>query len=199
MKRNTVLFSLTVVLAAIFAVGATQVNLLTKAAVGDWAEYSVTVQNETIPLLSVKDQKQWKTVSVVGNGMVRIDNYIMMGDQRTGGLGSMASLNKPFEPVLGLAGATVTVTSESAETLTAAGKSLACTKIVRKISQPLDEAKIQGKWEGTSTIWICPDVPVGGLVKMENRYEQQLTASSQPNKIIETWVLTDFGLKNWKE
>lgn len=191
-------FTLLFAAAAVFAEGL--VNLLTAASPGDWAGYSVTRQNETIPLLGFKDQKHWRTVSVVEETSVRIDEYFMMGDRRVSGLGRPVLLGKTFEPVAGLAEtATVTVVSEGAETLDLADRSYACTKIERKIVQPLDEEKFQPRWEGTSTIWICPDVPVGGLVKMENRYVEQLAASAEANRIVETWVLTGFGYKNWKE
>jgi hypothetical protein len=199
-KRKLLLYSLIVFFAGASAFAMSQANLLTKASSGDWAEYSVTRENKTIPLLGFKDQKHWRTVSVVDESGVRIDEYLMMGGQRTTGLGRLVSLSKPFEPISGLAeAATVTVVSESAETLTVAGKSYACTKIQRKINQPVDDEKFQTKWAGTSTIWICPDVPLGGLVKMENSYEEQLNTSAEANKIVETWVLTDFGFKNWKE
>jgi hypothetical protein len=186
---------------AIFApAAADKANLLAKAAPGDWAEYAVTRQNETVPLLGFNDQKHWRTIRVVEEASVLIDEYFMVGDQRTSGLGRPVKLDKSYEPIAGLAdNATITVISESPETLTVAGKSYACTKIERKISQPIDEEKFQPKWEGTSTIWICPDVPVGGLVKMVNSYVDQLAASAEENKIVETWVLTGFGFKNWEE
>jgi hypothetical protein len=199
-KRKLPLYSPVVLFAAVSAFAVSQVNLLTKAAFGDWAEYSVTRENKTIPLLGFKDQKHWRTISAVDDSSVRIDEYFMMGGQRTTGLGRLVPLSKPFEPISGLAEtAAVTVISENAETLTLAGKSYACTKIQRKINQPVDDEKFQAKWVGTSTIWICPDVPLGGLVKMENNYEDQLNSSAEVNKIFETWVLTDFGFKNWKE
>jgi hypothetical protein len=199
-KRKLALYSPVVLFAAVSAFAVSQVNLLTKAAFGDWAEYSVAKENKTIPLLGFKDQKHWRTISAVDDSSVRIDEYFMMGGQRTTGLGRLVPLSKPFEPISGLAEtAAVTVISENAETLTLAGKSYACTKIQRKINQPVDDEKFQAKWVGTSTIWICPDVPLGGLVKMENNYEDQLNSSAEVNKIFETWVLTDFGFKNWKE
>jgi hypothetical protein len=199
-KRKLALYSPVVLFAAVSAFAVSQVNLLTKAAFGDWAEYSVTRENKTIPLLGFKDQKHWRTISAVDDSSVRIDEYFMMGGQRTTGLGRLVPLSKPFEPISGLAEtAVVTIISENAETLTLAGKSYACTKIQRKINQPVDDEKFQAKWAGTSTIWICPDVPLGGLVKMENSYEDQLNSSAEVNKIVETWVLTDFGFKNWKE
>jgi hypothetical protein len=199
-KRKLELYAMIVLFAAASAFALSQVNLLTKAEFGDWAEYSVTRENKTIPLMGFKDQKHWRTISVVDDSSVRIDEYFEMAGQRTTGLGRIVPLSKPFEPIAGLAEtATVTVVSESPETLTLAGKSYACTKIQRKINQPVNDEKFQGKWAGTSTIWICPDVPLGGLVKMENNYEEQLNSSTEANKIVETWVLTNFGFKNWKE
>jgi hypothetical protein len=197
---TVVFFFAAIIFTAAYAFARDQVNLLTKAEFGDWAAYSVTRENKTIPLLGFKDQKHWKTVSMADESSVRIDEYFEMGGRRTTGLGRLFPLSKPFEPISGLAETTVvTVVSESAETLTLAGKSYACTKIQRKINQPVNDEKFQGKWVGTSTIWICPDVPLGGLVKMENSYEDQLNSSADVNKIVETWVLTDFGFKNWKE
>ena len=197
---KVVFFFAAIIFAVAFTFANDQGNLLTKAEFGDWAEYSVTRENKTIPLMGFKDQKRWRTVSTVDESNVRIDEYFMMGGSRTGGLGRLVPLNKPFEPISGLAEtATITVVSESAETLTLAGKSFACTKIQRTINQPVNDDKLQTKWVGTSTIWICPDVPLGGLVKMENNYEDQLNSSIEANKIVETWVLTDFGFKNWKE
>ena len=71
---------------------------------------------------------------------VRMDEYLMMGGRRTTGLGRIVQFSKPFEPVSGLAeAAVVTVVSESTETLTLAGKNDACTKIQRKINQPLND------------------------------------------------------------
>jgi hypothetical protein len=204
LSRFTVSAAVIFASAAIFIPAAAfaedKVNLLSTAAPGDWAEYSITRQNETVPLMSFENQKHWRTVSDVGEPSVRIDDYIMFGDRRSSALGRPVSLDKPFEPIAGMAeAAAVTVVSESAETLTLGEKSYACTKIERKIVQPIDEEKLQPKWEGTSTIWICPDVPVGGLVKMENKFVEQLMPSIEANTIVETWVLTDFGFKNWKE
>jgi hypothetical protein len=193
-----------VIVASLVAIGAawgqSGANLLTKAREGDWAQYVFNSRNETTPMLSVKDQQRWRVVSVVQETGVRIDEYIMMAGSRTTGLGKIADFNKPYEPVNGLAaGAKIDVVSSSQENVTVNGKAYACTKIVRKVVQPADMMKGQMGWNGTSTIWICPDVPVGGVVKIENRYDSQLTEDSKPDKIDETWLLADFGLKNWKD
>jgi hypothetical protein len=175
-------------------------NPLAKASEGDWAQYLFNSQNETVPLLSVKDQKQWRVVSVVQATSVRLDLYMMVGDSRTNALGSIAYFNKPFEPVADLAqGAKIDVVSTMPENVTVNGKAYACTKIVRKVSRAADLSKGQSGWNGTSIVWLCPDIPAGGIVKIENRYDAQLTDDSEPNKIVETLILADFGFKNWKE
>jgi hypothetical protein len=68
---------------------------------------------------------------------------------------------------------------------------------VRKIEQPLDESTLQSSWVGTSTLWICDDLPLG-LAKMENVYETRLSKSDKGQKLTEMWVLAEFGFKNWK-
>ena len=175
-------------------------NLLTKAQEWDWAQYVVNSQNETTPMLSVKDQQRWRVVSVVEETGVRIDEYLMMAGSRTAGLGRIADSSAPFEPVGDIAlGAKIDVVSSTPDSLTVKGKAYACSRIVRRVSRTPDITKGQTGWNGTSTIWISPDIPVGGVVKVENRYELQLTEDSKADRIVETWLLTDFGLKNWKD
>lgn len=175
-------------------------NPLSKASQGDWALYSVSVDNATIPIMNVKDQQRWRAMTMVQATGVRIDNFSIMPGGKTSMGGSLLYFNKPFEPVFEIAnGAKIEVTSSTPESLTVKGKSYACTKIVRKVTRPVNAATLESGWNGTSTVWVCPDIPVGGVVKIENQFESQLTADSKPEKIKETWMLTDFGFKNWKE
>jgi len=191
------------VILALTALGiayAAAVHPLAKASAGDWVQFTVNMKNETEPLLSVVDQQRWRAVSVVLATGVRIDNYSTMAGSRTGMGGSAYYFNKPYEPVTGISlDAKIDIVSTTPDNVTIKGKSLACTKVVRKVTQPVSAETFQAGWNGTSTIWLCPDVPVGGLVKVENRFQFQLTVDSQPNKIVETWLLTDYGFKNWKE
>jgi hypothetical protein len=174
-------------------------NPVAKAAINDWAKYTVNTQNATVPSLSVQNQDYWRVVSMVLPTGVRIDNYAMIAGSRATMGGSLLPFNKSFEPVLELSdGAKIEVVSSTAENVTVKGKSYACTKIVRKVSRQVDMSKLQSGWNGSSTIWLSPDIPVGGLVKIENRYTTQLTPDSKPNSITETWLLSDFGFKNWK-
>jgi hypothetical protein len=199
-KTKALIVILTLLLIGVGTAAAQSANPLSKASQGDWALYSVSVVNATAPIMNVKDQQRWRAVTVVQATGVRIDNYSIMPGGKTSMGGSLLYFNKPFEPVFEIAsGAKIDVTSSTPESLTVKGKPYACTKIVRKVTRPVNAATFESGWNGTSTIWICPDIPVGGVVKIENEFESQLTADSKPEKIKETWMLTDFGFKNWKE
>lgn len=176
------------------------VHPLANTSVGDWVQFTVNLKNETEPLLSVEDQQRWRVVSIVLADGVRVDSYSTMAGSRTSMGGAAYYFNKPYEPASDISlDAKVEVVSTTPDTITIKGKALACTKVVRKITQPVSAEVFQAGWNGTSTIWLCPEVPVGGLVKVENCYQSQLTVDSQSNKIVGTWLLTDFGFKNWKE
>lgn len=147
---------------------ALQIHPLSEAGEGDWAQYSVTVDKSTTPLLSVKDQKRWRVVQNVDDSGIVIANYTEMGGGRaTMGPVSVA-LDKPFEPVFEISqGAKIEIVSSGSESLTVKGKSYACTKTVRKVTRPSNAEIMQAAWNGTSTIWTSPDVPLG-IVKIEN-------------------------------
>ncbi len=178
----------------------TGTNLMAKAQVGDWAQFLLNSQNETVPMMSVRDQQHWRVILFVSKDSVGLQEYFTMAGKRMGPLGDRVDLSKPYEPVPGLgAEAKIDVVSSSPDNLTVNGKAYACTKIVRKVAQAADIMKGQTGWNGTSTIWVCPDIPVGGIVRIENLYESRMTPDVDPQKISETWVLTDFGFKNWKK
>jgi len=188
-------------LLALFVVtsAAGQDNPLARSSNGDWVKYLVTTKNETEPLLSSKDLPRWKAITNVGPDFVRIDDYMFFGGRRVGGGGSIAEFKNRYEPVPGIVQATkVQVTSTTKEKLTINGKSYSCTKLVRKIDQRLDENTLQTGWSGTSTLWLCNDIPLG-LAKMENAYHSRLVSSDAGQKVVETWIVTEFGFKNWKE
>jgi hypothetical protein len=194
MKR--ILFYLSAI--TVVSVAWAQENPLVKSSVGDWAKYLVTTKNETVPLMSSKDQPKWRAISIATTEFVRIDAYIMFSGRRSGAGGSLSYFKDRFEPVPGLVkSAKVEVISNTKETLTVKGKQYNCTKIVRKIDQPLDEANVVSSWLGTSTIWVCNELPLR-LAKMENVYQTKLSKSDKGDKISELWILDDFGFKNWK-
>jgi hypothetical protein len=165
---------------------ALQTHPLSKAGEGDWARYTVTVDNSTTPFLSVKDQKRWRVVQNVDESGIVVANYTEMGGGRaTMGPVSVA-FDKPFEPVFEIAqGAKIEVVSSGPESLTVKGKSYACTKTVRRVTRPSNAETMQPAWNGTSTIWTSPDVPLG-IVKIENQCETELMPGSPPDKVKET-------------
>ena len=191
-----VIFSLLAI--TFVAVASAQENPLAKSSSGDWAKYLITTKDETVPLMSGKDRPFWCAVRTVAKDFVYIDNYSMWGKDRHNAGGSPHNPTERFEPVPGIVNSTaVQVISTSKETVTINGAQYECTKIVRKIDQPLDDAKAVSSWNGTSTLWISGKLPLG-LAKMENVYQTRLSKSDKGSKITETWVIAEFGFKNWK-
>jgi len=181
------------------ALASAQDNPFKKSTTGDWAKYLVTSQNETVPLLSTKDQPRWRAISNVGDDWVRCDTYLLFNGQRSSGLGALYNFKDRFEPVPGISqAAKVKVTSTSKEKVTIKGKQYDCTKIVRKIDQPVNEEQMESSWIGTSTLWLCDALPLG-LAKMENVYQTQLTKDAEVNKIKETWLVAETGFKDFNE
>lgn len=176
---------------AFVAVVSAEENPLAKSFRGDWAKYLITTKNETTPLLSSKDSPRWILVSNLGDGFVRTDSYVMFGGRRSNGGGNLYHTNERFEPVPGIVkSAKVEIVSTSKEKLTIKDKQYTCTKIVRKIDQPLDENSITSSWSGTSTLWICNELPLG-LAKMENAYESKMSKKDKGEKVVETWMIDE--------
>ena len=194
MKR---LVSSILVLALAVAASA-QENPLAKCARGDWAKYLVSLKNERVPLLSFKDAPRWVLVSSLGDGYVRTDSYVMFGNRRSNGGGNLYHTNERYMPVPGIAKtAKIDVVSTSKEKLSIKDKQYECSKVVMKIDQALDEKSVTPSWTGTSTLWICEQLPLG-LAKMENAYETKMSQKDKGQKVVETWVIDEFGFKNWK-
>ena len=185
--------------AAFVAAASAQENPLAKCSVGDWAKYLITTKNETVPLMSTKDQPVWLAVRNADKDFVYLDNYSMWGKARHAAGGSPHHpARERFEPVPDIAISTsVEIVSTSKEALTINGVKYECTKVVRKIDQPLDDKNLVAAWKGTSTLWICDKLPLG-LAKMENVCETRSSKSDKGEKITETWVIAEFGFKNWK-
>ena len=192
-----ILFTL-LVLTCVAMVSA-QDNPLTKCAEKDWAKYLVTTKNETVPLMSAKDRPVWLAVRNADKDFVYLDNYSMWGNSRHAAGGSPHHPGRErFEPVPDIAISTpVEIVSTSKEALTINGVKYECTKVVRKIDQPLDDKNLVAAWKGTSTLWICDKLPLG-LARMENACETRSSKSDKGSKITETWVIAEFGFKNWK-
>lgn len=173
-------------------------NPLAHAKPGQWAKYLISREVPSEPALSSKNTPHWRVVADhdPDTGFIRVDNYILFGGQRqSGGPGGYYD-KKPFEPVEGLmADAKITEISSEPATVVVAGKPVACTKIVRQIESPLGE--VTRSWKGTSVVWFSAAVPLG-LVRMENKFDQQFSADDPPQRVVETWALDEYG-SEWKE
>ena len=186
------------IVATSFATANAQDNPLAKTAVGDWAKYIVNTVNETVPMMSAKDKPYWRYAAVVIDGSVRINGEYFVGENKAIDGGVIHNIKDRYEPAVGLTNSkNVKVVSTSKEKVTAGGKQYDCTKIVRKVDQPVNEETFAASWIGTSTLWVSDAVPLG-LVKMENAYHMKMTKDDEGMKIKETWVLAEFGFKNWK-
>jgi hypothetical protein len=102
----------------------------------------------------------------------------MMG-QKMPGQDVKIPLDQPYEPsTQGLADAKVTQLGEGNETISVGGKSYAChwtkTKVVATKPQAV---------ENTAKVWMCKDVPVNGLVRMESEGTMTMEGQAMTTKM----------------
>lgn len=161
---------------------------------GDWVEYNYKSAQDAAVLSNVKSSKKWWTVSHRTETHVRVDfELFVFGARRRGG-SHMFSLSKPFEPTLkDDASAQVKVLSEGTETLTINGKKYDCRWKLREIYVPLDKNSVVPEYKCKSRIWSCPEVTVGGIVKMENTISQRFSENEEFLESVELYELNTFG------
>lgn len=142
-------------------------NPFKNAKVGEWAEFFMTTE--------VMGQKMESTLkqSIIARDAVSVTLRTvntMMGKELPP-VDKKIMLNEPYEPYKslthGLSGAgysdaVVTPLGEGSETLTAGGKPYNCrwSKVKMVAVQPQ-------AMESTVKVWMCKDVPVSGMVRME--------------------------------
>jgi hypothetical protein len=162
---------------------------------GDWARFLVTRKNEAMSFQNFTDAPRYRVLRDVNGAYVTIDLLSESNGRRNTIGGGRFGPTGPYDPTLQIfAPGQVKETSRSEETIVAAGKSYACTKVVRTIARPFDKQKGQSGWNGTSTVWLSATVPLG-LVKVVNDYAEDYGAKA--SKISETWILESAG-SNWK-
>lgn len=145
--------------AALFAQA--QENPYKKADVGDWVSYEMKVDigNQVITTtmkqtLKEKTDKE-ATVAIEINAMGQNINQTQK-----------IPLDKPYDPTemakqQGGGQAEVEKLEEADDSATVGGKTYKCKRIKMKVKVK------QFNLETTSTIWVSPEVPLSGLVKME--------------------------------
>jgi hypothetical protein len=162
---------------------------------GDWAKYLVTSKSDKMPMWNKTDEPKWRVFRAGTPKAFGIETILEAAGQRNS-FGVIAfNPGRLYDPTLVPTKAgQVKEVSRAQETVTAAGKSYACTRVERKIDRPADPNSGIGGWRGTSTVWLSDSVPLG-LVKMANEYEEDMGGTWF--KRTETWVLAETG-KAWK-
>jgi hypothetical protein len=171
-------------------------NPLVSARKGDWAKYLVTTDVEGNRFLSSRDVPRWWAVdSTNADGRVVVRNFMFIQGKRVSAGGSVFHAKGSFEPIAFSKNARVEIVSRSTESIAALGRSVECTKFVRKVDSPCKPGS--PGWVGTSTLWLSDSVPIG-LVRMENEYDSQISPGGKPSRNHEIWTLAEAGA-DWKE
>ncbi len=161
---------------------------------GTWLEYSVRSADSPAAVKAAEGFSRWWTADNAANDFVsvRFESFVM-GQRRRGG-SHVFRFDRPFEPTLKDAdGVKIKILSEGNETLSINGKQYNCKWQVRQIDLALDEQTVTPEYKGKSKVWFCADVPLGGMVKMENDISQRYSASDEFMKVYEIWEIKAFG------
>jgi hypothetical protein len=161
----------------------------------DWAKYLVTSKSDKMPMYDKTDEPMWRVFRAGTDKTFGIQTFFeARGERHSNGVIAF-NPGQPYDPTLvPIKAGQVKEVSRAQETVTAAGKSYACTRVERKIDSPADPATGMGGWRGTSTVWLS-NVPLG-LVKMANQFEENMGGTVF--KRTETWVLAEAGSR-WKD
>jgi hypothetical protein len=136
------------------------------AKVGDWASYKMVLkiqgmETELTTKMSVAEKSDKEaTVKTVSS----------LGGQELPPQSTKIDLTKPYDPIQGLGGSVpktadtkVEKVEDGKETITVGDKKYECTWTKFKTT-----SKVQGnEIKSEVKMWVCKDVPLGGLVKME--------------------------------
>lgn len=147
-------------------------NPFRDAKVGDWVEYRTDIKLPTGQQMATS-MKQ--TVTAKSPKEVTLKIEMKAGGRAMPGQTVKLPLDKPFDPgsMMGPPGmkppTDAKFEEQGEETLTIAKKKLNC-----KCMKVKNKAEVGGqKIETEARIWICPDVPLGGLVRMESETRGQ--------------------------
>jgi hypothetical protein len=182
MKFSLSAVAVVVCLAALAWAG--EENPLKKAKVGDWIEYRMVMNAGPLKI----DGKSKITVTAASDKELELETVSTVFGKEQPPMKKKVDLTKPFDPLdladLGKGGAKVEKGKEGKETIKIGDKEYKCTwtqlKVAGKDKKPQD-ADVK--------VWLCKDVPLNGLVKME------LTAKEMDMEIRMTLELTGSGRK----
>jgi hypothetical protein len=158
-------------------------NPFKKAKVGDWVSYQMSVVM-SMGMTSSSTTKQ--TVTAKDEKEVTLQ-YETETEGRKHAQEIKISLDKPYDPTASVAGmpqAKVEKLAEGDESVTVGGKAYACHWIQMKVTMGPGMVS-------ASKVWICPDVPLGGTVKMESVMD--IKAGDTVMKTTSTMEMTGAG------
>jgi hypothetical protein len=144
-------------------------NPFKKAKVGDWVSYTMATvasgqKNSSNMKQTVKAKDEKEVTLLVENEM----NGQKFGQE------VKIPLDKPYDPSTAMAAnmkAKVEKLGEGDENVTVGGKQYACHWIQMKVV-------MGANMTSTSKVWTCPDVPLGGMVKMEAQMQMKMGETS---------------------
>ena len=166
---------------------AAEANPLKNAKVGDWIEFAMST--EAMGRKMEMEMKQSVVAKDETSVTLRTESS-MMG-QKMPGKDVKIPLDKPYEPytqMQNLTDAKVTPLGDGDESITVAGKSYACRWTKVKVVATKPQAM-----EMTAKTWVCKDVPVSGLVRMES--EMNMTVNGQAMATKTSMELKDSSAK----
>ena len=162
-------------------------NPYKKAKVGDWVSYvqTTTAMNMSAPGHSYGKQ----TVKAKDDKVVTILIEVESDGQKSN-REIKIPLDQPYDPqTAGMPkdmNAKVEKLADGSETITVSGRTFACQWTQVRIF-------VEGEQIGmtVSKMWVCPNVPLGGMVKMES--DMSLKTGGNTMKVHLQTEITDFG------
>jgi len=140
-------------------------NPLKNAKVGDWVEYVQAVNANGKPMEITMKQ----SVTAKDDASVTMKMEMSVGGRAIPGQEFKIDLTKEYNPLSPRSGvAKPEIIEQGDEALSIGGKEYKCHWMSVKSSvdgQGGQASKFEGK------VWVCPDVPLGGMVKMEGKVE----------------------------
>lgn len=164
--------------------------------VGTWLEYNFKSAFDPGALKAAKCSSRWWNADHITEDFLSVKFETFVFGQRRPGGNHIFHFDRPFEPTLkDVKGVKIKVLSEGNETLTINGKSYKCKWQMRQIDLAMDEQTVTPEYKCKSKVWYCADVPMGGMVRMENDISQRFSKGEEFMKVYEFWELKAFGQK----
>ena len=146
-------------------VAAAEENPFKNAKVGDFVKYKMV--NDVAGMKQEMGMTQ--TVTAKDETAVTLKIEMEAAGNKLPSQETKVALDQPYDPFkTGAPNAKVEKVGEGEEKVTVGGKEYACKWFQAKVAVTAPTGQ---EVTGSSKVWICKDVPLGGLVKMESQNE----------------------------